>query len=89
MTQQTQTHSEKSTVTRTVAKEAPGSKTAGTGRRAAGRKAARATTPEERHGLIAEAAYLIAEQRGFQGEAALDDWLQAEAEIDMRLFGSP
>lgn len=39
---------------------------------------------EERHRLIAEVAYLIAEQRGFQGEGALDDWLQAEAEVDAR-----
>ncbi len=37
--------------------------------------------PEERHRMIAVAAYLIAEQRGFQGDMALDDWLQAEAEV--------
>lgn len=45
---------------------------------------AQAATPEERHCLIAEAAYLIAEQRGFQGDAALDDWLQAETGVDAR-----
>ena len=39
---------------------------------------------EQRYGMIAEAAYLIAEQRGFQGEAAMDDWLQAEADVDAR-----
>lgn len=39
---------------------------------------------EERQRLIAEAAYLIAEQRGFQGDRALDDWLQAEVEVDAR-----
>lgn len=39
---------------------------------------------EERHRMITEAAYLIAEQRGFQGDMALDDWLQAEAEVDAR-----
>ncbi len=38
--------------------------------------------PEERHRMIAEAAYVIAEQRGFEGDKALDDWLQAEAEVD-------
>ena len=38
--------------------------------------------PEERQRLICEAAYRIAEQRGFQGNMALDDWLQAEAEVD-------
>jgi hypothetical protein len=41
--------------------------------------------PEERYRMIAEAAYRIAEQRGFQGDMALDDWLQAEAEVDARI----
>lgn len=39
----------------------------------------------ERYAMIAESAYLLAEQRGFQGDAALDDWLLAEAEINTRL----
>jgi len=42
------------------------------------------TIPEERQRMIAEAAYLIAERRGLQGDRALDDWLQAEAEVDAR-----
>jgi Protein of unknown function (DUF2934) len=33
---------------------------------------------------IAEAAYFIAESRGFSGDHALDDWLQAEAEIKIK-----
>jgi hypothetical protein len=37
---------------------------------------------EERHRRIAEAAYLIAERRGFQGGSALEDWLTAEAHIN-------
>jgi len=41
---------------------------------------------EQRCCMIVEAAYFIAEQRGFQGETALDDWLQAEAEVDARLL---
>lgn len=41
---------------------------------------------EQRHCLIAEEAYLIAEQRGFQGEDALADWLQAEACVDAKLM---
>jgi len=45
-------------------------------------KQAQAATPEERHCLIAAMAYLIAEQRDFQGDTALDDWLQAEADVD-------
>ena len=39
---------------------------------------------EERYNMIAEAAYRIAEQRGFQGDKAMDDWLQAEAEVNAR-----
>lgn len=38
----------------------------------------------ERYQLIATAAYLKAESRGFQGEDSLGDWLAAEAEIDGR-----
>ncbi len=41
-------------------------------------------TYEERYPMIAEAAYYIAEQRGFEGNMAMDDWLQAEAEVNAR-----
>jgi hypothetical protein len=37
---------------------------------------------EERHEMIAVAAYYLAEQRGFPGEGALDDWIVAEHQID-------
>jgi hypothetical protein len=39
--------------------------------------------PEEPewHRAIAEAAYYLAQKRGFTGENALDDWLAAEQEI--------
>jgi hypothetical protein len=47
-------------------------------------ESAQDVSPEERMRMIAEAAYLIAEQRGFQGDMALNDWLQAEAEVDAR-----
>jgi chromosome segregation ATPase len=36
----------------------------------------------QREHMIAEAAYFRAERRGFQGGDPLEDWLQAEAEID-------
>jgi hypothetical protein len=39
---------------------------------------------EERHRRIAETDHPIAEGRAFQGEMALDDWLQAEVEVDAR-----
>ena len=39
----------------------------------------------DRHRLIAEAAYSLAEQRGFQPGQELSDWLAAEKEIDALL----
>ncbi len=39
-------------------------------------------TPKQRYQMIAEAAYLRAEKRGFIGGDVTDDWLKAEAEID-------
>ncbi len=45
---------------------------------------AQGVTEQRRHYMIAEAAYIIAEQRGFQGDLALNDWLQAEAAVDAR-----
>ncbi len=45
-------------------------------------------SPEERELLVAEAAYFIAERRGFAAGRELDDWLQAEAEVSRRLGGS-
>jgi hypothetical protein len=45
-------------------------------------------TEEQRYRMIAEAAYLIAEQRGFQGDMALNDWLRAEAEVGARFAAS-
>lgn len=38
--------------------------------------------PEERRRCIAEAAYFRAEQRGFAPGGEVDDWLQAEIEVD-------
>jgi hypothetical protein len=40
---------------------------------------------DERHRRIAEAAYFRAEQHGFRIGAELDDWLEAEREIDASL----
>lgn len=39
----------------------------------------------QRHALIAEAAFKIAEQRGFAPGHELDDWLAGEREVDQRL----
>ena len=45
-------------------------------------------SPEKRKRLVAEAAYFIAERRGFAAGREFDDWLQAEAEVSRRVGGS-
>jgi hypothetical protein len=42
-------------------------------------------SPEERHGMIAVAAYFLAEQRGFVPGQAERDWQLAEHQIDRML----
>ncbi|MEJ2564956.1 MAG: DUF2934 domain-containing protein [Gammaproteobacteria bacterium] len=39
--------------------------------------------------MIAEAAYYLAERRGFDGGDPSQDWLAAEAEIEQRLKAAP
>lgn len=41
-----------------------------------------AVIPEERHHMIAEAAYFRAEHQDFQGANLERDWLESEVEID-------
>jgi hypothetical protein len=43
------------------------------------------SSSEGRHRLIAEAAYYLAEKRGFQGGNPEQDWLEAAAQVD-RMF---
>ena len=40
----------------------------------------------ERQRLIAEAAYLMAERRGFETGDPAQDWINAEAEVNRRLL---
>jgi hypothetical protein len=40
---------------------------------------------EMRRAAIREAAYFLAEKRGFAPGAELDDWLAAEAQVDRRM----
>jgi len=42
----------------------------------------RMCTPAERHQMIAQAAYFLAQSRGFQPGHALQDWLAAEHSVD-------
>lgn len=44
-------------------------------------KIAGSISDELRHAWVAEAAYFIAERRGFRGGSPEDDWCQAEVEI--------
>ncbi len=44
-------------------------------------------SPEERHRLISEAAYLRAQARSHGSGSPEQDWLVAEVEIDSRLLG--
>ncbi len=48
---------------------------------------AHSVSADEREQMIAEAAYYLGEQRGFEGgeEAMTQDWLQAERQIDEHL----
>ncbi|OGA53663.1 MAG: hypothetical protein A3F74_02290 [Betaproteobacteria bacterium RIFCSPLOWO2_12_FULL_62_58] len=48
----------------------------------AGPEGAAAVSPEERLRMVAEAAYFRAERRGFATGGEVDDWIQAETEID-------
>jgi hypothetical protein len=45
--------------------------------------------PEERRRLIELAAYRRFEQRGFNAGSAEQDWVEAEAEVDRMLAGTP
>jgi len=44
-----------------------------------------AMTMDQRRDLIAQAAYLRAEKRGFNGGDPVEDWLAAEKEVDTKL----
>jgi len=43
---------------------------------------------DQRRAWIAEAAYYIAERRGFSGGSPDEDWHQAETEIEQMLAGT-
>lgn len=70
------TASKAATKKRAATKKAPA-------RRAAVTRAKAVTiSAEERHRLIAETAFLKAERRGFKGGDPVEDWLEAEKEVD-------
>jgi hypothetical protein len=48
-----------------------------------------AVSPEERHQMIAVAAYYLAERRGFCPGYEIQDWCAAEQEVDRQLENRP
>ena len=57
-------------------------KPAAPAKKAASKAAGSGVGPDQRRYYIEIAAYYIAERRGFHGGSELDDWVQAEQEID-------
>lgn len=68
--------------------ETKSSKMASAQRFGASANTALGIAPDQRQRMIEEAAYYRAEQRGFQGGDSVQDWLEAEAEIDAEIKGS-
>lgn len=52
---------------------------------AAAKKSVPSLPPEQRRFYVEVAAYYIAERRGFHGGSELNDWVEAESEIDRLL----
>ena len=48
-----------------------------------------AVSPEERHQMIAVAAYYLAERRGFCPGYEIQDWCAAQEEVDRQLENRP
>ena len=68
--------------------KSPQSTNTGVSKNVSKHKTRNSLTPEQRYQMIAEAAYFHAERRGFVGGDSMQDWLDAEAEID-RIFQEP
>lgn len=88
-------HQSTTTSKKTSAGAAPRSASAGKAVKSSPAKSRKAATGgngqammngEDRHNMIAMAAYFRAEQRGFNGGCEMEDWLAAEAEIDAMLY---
>lgn len=48
-------------------------------------RSVKASPSIDRERMVSEAAYFLAEQRGFAGGDPLQDWLQAEQQVDATL----
>lgn len=47
----------------------------------------RRVTADQKVDLISEAAYFLAERHGFEPGASMDDWLEAERQINSKFEG--
>jgi Protein of unknown function (DUF2934) len=63
--------------------------TAADGAAAASAASVRKLDPAQREALIRLAAYSFYERRGFVGGHELEDWLQAEMEVDRQAVAPP
>ncbi len=79
---QTKESSTKKTSVKKGAATAPATSGAGKSTPPGETTASSAVSPEERNRMVAEAAYYIAEHRGFAESSPLEDWCAAEAQID-------
>ncbi|QBQ56533.1 DUF2934 domain-containing protein [Nitrosococcus wardiae] len=83
---------DKTSVKKTASKQAPSAapkKTAAKSRKTNPRKPKQLTlTPEQRWKMVSEAAYYIAEKRGFQNGTPEENWFQAETQINTLLAGA-
>jgi len=70
---------------RSTVRKSPPAVTARKPRKTSAKAAALAISSEEWQSMVATAAYLRAEARGFVGGSAEEDWLEAEKEIAARL----
>ncbi len=71
--------------TKPLAKAKPANKSAPAPRARPGTRKKGGASPEQRSYYIEIAAYYIAERRGFASGDPLQDWVEAEAEIDRLL----
>lgn len=53
------------------------------------RKSKLSVSAERRHAMIAEAAYFLAQRRGFTPGYELEDWLEAEKQVARQLEELP
>ncbi len=83
------------TATRRLTRKPPATAAPSAGKAKAGNLARRVAQPapqpavdaDTRRMMIAEAAYYFAEKRGFAPGGELQDWLEAETQIQARLGG--